>query len=56
MILMVTCVRYNLTGWVLYDINLGATITTSLSTKGVTIPINLVISTTGLHTVYCSSI
>ena len=40
----------------MYDINLRATTTTSLSTRGVTIPINLVISITGLFTVYCSSI
>ena len=55
-ILMATCVWYNLAGLFLYDINLRATTTTSLSTRGVTIPINLVISTTRLFTVYHSSI
>ena len=39
-------VRYDLVLIVLYDINLGATITTILSTWGVTIPIGLVSSTT----------
>ena len=48
MILAVTCVRYDLAGFVLYNINLRATTMTSLSTRGVTIPIDLVISTTGL--------
>ena len=49
-------VRYNLAGLSLYNINLRATTTTSLSTRGVMIPINLVISTTGLFMVYHSSI
>ena len=39
-------VQYDLVLIVLYDINLGATITTILSTWGVTIPIGLVSSTT----------
>ena len=56
MILAVTCVRYDLAGLVLYNINLRATTTTSLSIRGVTIPIDLVISTTGLFTVTHSSI
>ena len=55
-ILVVIYVQYDLAGPVLYDINLGATTMTSLSTRGVTIPINLVTSTTGLFTVYHSSI
>ena len=55
-ILMVTWVQYDLSGLVLYNINLGATTMTSLSTRGVTIPINLVISTTGLLTVNSSSV
>ena len=55
-ILVVIYVQYNLAGLVLYDINLGATTMTSLSTRGVTIPINLVTSTTVLFTVYHSSI
>ena len=49
-------VRYNLAGLSLYDINLRATTTTRLSTRGVTISINLVISTTGLFMVYRSNI
>ena len=37
-------VQYNLASSFVYNINLRATTTTSLSTKGVTIPIYLVIS------------
>ena len=55
-ILMATCVQCNLSGLLLYDINLRATTMTSLSTRGVMIPIDLVISTTWLFTGYCSSI
>ena len=39
-------VRYDLVLLLLYDINLGATTTTILSTRGVTIPIDLVSSAT----------
>ena len=39
-------VRYDLVDYPLYDINLGATHTTILSTRGVQIPIDLVSSTT----------
>ena len=41
-----SCVRYDLVSAVLYDINLGATTTTILGTGGVTLPIDLVSSTT----------
>ena len=43
---MAVSVRYNLPVLNLYDINLGATTTTILSIRGVTIPIYLVSSTT----------
>ena len=41
-----SCVRYDLAEAFLYDINLGATTTTILSTRGVKIPIDLVSSAT----------
>ena len=41
-----SCVRYDLVSAILYDINLGATTTTILSIRGVTIPIDLVSSAT----------
>ena len=45
-ILLLSCVRYYLAFDLLYDINLGATATTILSTRGVTISIDLVSSAT----------
>ena len=51
-----THVSYDLAGPFMYNINLGATTTTSLSIRGVIIPIDLVISTTGLFMVNHSSI
>ena len=46
MISWLSPVRYGLALVILYDINLGATTTTILSTWGVTIPIDLVSSAT----------
>ena len=45
-ILRFSLVRYDLVDYPLYDINLGATHTTILSTRGVQIPIDLVSSAT----------